>query len=367
LACGEDKKVPELNTSQWDEFLTHHPHAHLLQTLPWGELKSTFGWDVIRIGISEARVSDVSTKPPAMDMTAGAQILFRHLPFGLRFAYIPKGPVFPLNTDSTLTSLGDPHSLLWQEVDQICKKYRAIFCKVEPDAWESGSMQKTPATGTLPGFIPSQHSIQPPRTLVVNISGEEDQVLGRMRQKTRYNIKLALKKGVVAHPSNDLESFYRLMQETAGRDRFGVHSQAYYRQIYELFYPRGECELLVAEYQGQPLAGLIVFAHGPRAWYLYGASASDHRDRMPTYLLQWEAMRWARSRGCSEYDLWGVPDEEEDLLEKEFTTRQDGLWGVYRFKRGFGGQLRRSAGALDRVYRAPLYHLYQWWIHRQTK
>jgi peptidoglycan pentaglycine glycine transferase (the first glycine) len=188
--------------------------------------------------------------------------------------------------------------------------------------------------------------------------------LARMKQKTRYNIKLALKKGVVVHPSDSLDTFYRLMQTTAGREQFGVHTLAYYRQAYELFFLRGECELLVAEYQNQPLAALIVFAHGPRAYYFYGASASDHRDRMPTYLLQWEAMRWARSRGCSEYDLWGVPDKDEEILEKEFTARQDGLWGVYRFKRGFGGELRRSIGPWDRVYHPPLYRLYQWWMCR---
>ena len=124
--------------------------------------------------------------------------------------------------------------------------------------------------------------------------------------------------------------------------------------------------MLIAAYQGQPLAGLMVFADGQRAWYLYGASARDHRDRMPTYLLQWEAMRWARSRGCVEYDLWGVPDEEEELLESQFTTREDGLWSVYRFKRGFGGRLLRAAGPWDRVYQPALYRLYQWWADRRS-
>jgi peptidoglycan pentaglycine glycine transferase (the first glycine) len=358
--------VPELNASQWDEFITRHPHAHLLQTLLWGELKSGFGWNISRIGISEGKNSRIPANLPGMDIIAGVQILFRRLPFGFQFAYIPKGPVLPADLDNTPTGLGDPHSDLWREVDQICRQRRAVFCKVEPDAWENETPQE-PQEAILPhGFLPSLHPIQPPRTLVVNISGDEDQVLGHMKQKTRYNIKLALKKGVIVHPSDDLDSFYRLMQMTAGREQFGVHSLAYYRQAYELFCHRGECELLVAEYQDRPLAALIVFAHGTRAWYFYGASASDHRDRMPTYLLQWEAMRWARSRGCHEYDLWGVPDEAEEVLEKEFTTRQDGLWGVYRFKRGFGGQLRRSSGPWDRVYQPSLYHLYQWWMRRRS-
>jgi lipid II:glycine glycyltransferase (peptidoglycan interpeptide bridge formation enzyme) len=198
----------------------------------------------------------------------------------------------------------------------------------------------------------------------VDLHGDEDQILARMKQKTRYNIRLALKKGVVVYPSSDVDTFYRLMTITGERDRFGYHSLAYYQRAFELFYPHGECELLMAEYQGEPLAALMVFARGKRAWYFYGASASQHRERMPTYLLQWEAMRWARSRGCSTYDLWGVPDYDVPTLEANFTKRSEGLWGVYRFKRGFGGQLQRAYGSWDRVYRPALYAFYRWWVGR---
>jgi lipid II:glycine glycyltransferase (peptidoglycan interpeptide bridge formation enzyme) len=124
------------------------------------------------------------------------------------------------------------------------------------------------------------------------------------------------------------------------------------------------CELLVAEAEGQPLAALIVFARGARAWYLYGASANEFRNYMPTYVLQWEAMRWARVQGCTEYDLWGVPDEDEETLEAEFTKRADGLWGVYRFKRGFGGEVRRGAGPWERVYRPVLHRVMDYWTTR---
>jgi lipid II:glycine glycyltransferase (peptidoglycan interpeptide bridge formation enzyme) len=150
------------------------------------------------------------------------------------------------------------------------------------------------------------------------------------------------------------------MLVTGGRDGFGVHSREYYRRAYELFHPDGLCEMLVAEFEGRPLAALMVFARGRRAWYLYGASNDQERNRMPTYLLQWEAMRWAKARGCEEYDLWGVPDEDEPALEAQFERRADGLWGVYRFKRGFGGELKRGAQALDRVFNPLLYRLYIW-------
>ena len=95
----------------------------------------------------------------------------------------------------------------------------------------------------------------------------------------------------------------------------------------------------MAESEGQPLAALMVFTRGARAWYVYGGSTDLQREKMPNYLLQWEAMRWARARGCTEYDLWGVPDEDEAVLEDGFADRSDGLWGVYRFKRGFGGEV----------------------------
>jgi lipid II:glycine glycyltransferase (peptidoglycan interpeptide bridge formation enzyme) len=104
----------------------------------------------------------------------------------------------------------------------------------------------------------------------------------------------------------------------------------------------------------------MVARSGDQAYYLYGASTDEERNRMPTYLLQWEAMKWAMARGCKEYDLWGVPDEDEPTLEASFEERHDGLWGVYRFKRGFGGELRRAAQALDRIYNPLLYKLYLW-------
>jgi lipid II:glycine glycyltransferase (peptidoglycan interpeptide bridge formation enzyme) len=188
-----------------------------------------------------------------------------------------------------------------------------------------------------------------------------------MKQKTRYNIRLAEKKEIVVRPSEDLEAFYRLMQVTGARDGFGVHSQEYFQQAFQLFYGQGMGVLLMAEYDGRPLAGLMAFARGSRAWYFYGASNDEERSRMPTYLLQWEAMRWAKAQGCQEYDLWGVPDADEGELEANFSSRSDGLWGVYRFKRGFGGQLLRSAGAWDRPYLPFVYPLYRWWSGRRPQ
>ncbi len=319
-----------VSPSAWDDFINHHPEAHLLQTRAWGSLKAEFGWQAERVIVGDC----------------GAQVLFRHLPLGFTFAYLPKGPV------------GNPQSWapLWKAIDRLCLRKRAILLKVEPDGWQSTDVD---LSTLFRGFTPAD-PIQPRRTLLISLTGTEDDWLARMKQKTRYNIRLAAKHEVSVHPSTDFEGFNRLMQATGERDGFGVHSLAYYQRAYQLFHPLNQCELLVAEYQNKLLAALMVFMQGQRAWYLFGASGDEERSRMPTYLLQWEAMRWAAARGCTEYDLVGVPDADEDALESQFSERSDGLWGVYRFKRGFGGQLVRSVGAFDRAYLPFADRLYRW-------
>ena len=344
--------MPIVSLSDWNRFLLEHPTAHVLQTGEWGELKSAFGWKPIRLITGDV----------------GVQILFRRLPLGFTVGYIPKGPV----CKNPASAVQDP---FWQEIEDICKTNRAVFCKFELDSWDVEHM----SLHSSPSFIPensippraivtgplfrnnwsySTHNIQPPRTLIVDLKGSEEEILARMKQKTRYNIRLAQKKGVTVRPWGDLESFHKMMLITGGRDGFGVHSREYYQRAYDLLYPKQMGEILVAEYQGKPLAALFVARNGKRAYYLYGASTDEERNRMPTYLIQWEAMKWAKSHGCQEYDLWGVPDEEEATLEAEFEKRHDGLWGVYRFKRGFGGELKRAVQAMDRVYNPFLYWAY---------
>jgi lipid II:glycine glycyltransferase (peptidoglycan interpeptide bridge formation enzyme) len=315
--------MPTVSLSGWKQFLRAHPNAHLLQTGEWGELKSAFGWRPVRIVSGES----------------GVQVLFRELPLGFTIGYIPKA---------------NPGETLWDEIDSVCQKNRAIFLKLESDRWNDSPLP--PGAGV--GVRESPHNIQSPRTIMIDISGSEEQILARMKQKTRYNIRLAEKKGVTVRHWDDLDSFHRMMLHTGGRDGFGVHSLDYYRLAYGLLHPQGMCEILVAEYEGKPLAALFVARHGKSAYYLYGASTDEERNRMPAYLLQWEAMKWAKVRGCTEYDLWGVADEDEATLEANFEKRQDGLWGVYRFKRGFGGDLKRAAQAMDRVYNPLLYWVY---------
>jgi lipid II:glycine glycyltransferase (peptidoglycan interpeptide bridge formation enzyme) len=147
---------------------------------------------------------------------------------------------------------------------------------------------------------------------------------------------------------------------TGERDEFGIRSPDYYRRMYKLFAPSHSARLFIASYQEQPLAGLLALAAGNHACYIAGASSNEHREKMPTYAVQWSAIQWAKERGCLVYDLYGIPDYDEETLEAQFIDRSDGLWGVYRFKRGFGGQVVRLAGAFDYIYKRPIYKLYQW-------
>lgn len=305
-----------------------YPNAHLLQTPGWAALKSAFGWQSATV----------------LTGNSGAQILFRRLAPGFTLAYIPRGPV------------GQDFEPLIPLLDGLCKEHGAFALKIEPDLpWSESQADDLHALG----FLPSGHPIQPPRSIVVDLEPDEQEILARMKQKTRYNIRLSGRKGVTVRPWQDIAEFSRMMDETGARDGFGAHSLSYYQSAYDIFHAQGSCELLLAEVGEEPIAAVMIFRHGKRAWYLYGASRDLHREKMPTYLLQWEAMRWAKAHGCTHYDLWGIPDADLAELEERFSSRSDGLWGVYRFKRGFGGEVVRSLGAWDRVYKPARYHIYR--------
>jgi peptidoglycan pentaglycine glycine transferase (the first glycine) len=328
----------DINESDWNSFVAESPVGHVLQSSQWGQLKERFGWQVARLAIEDQG-----------QWRAGTQVLFR--PLGPQsIAYVPKGPITDwADTEAT--------QALLEALHQLCRQRRAILLKIEPDLAGDSTL---PQRLSELGFRPSPQTIQPQCTILLDLSPEANDILACMKSKTRYNIRLAARKGVVVREgtADDLRDFYRLMQITGQRDGFGIHSEAYYQVAHQLFASLGLAKLFLASFEDEVLAGIMAFAFGQGAWYMYGASSDEHRNLMPNYLLQWEAIKWARELGCLTYDLWGIPDEEEEVLEKEFLKRSDGLWGVYRFKRGFGGQVVRYLGAYDYVYSSSLYWLY---------
>lgn len=323
---------------QWDDFVRNHPRAHVLQLAAWGEHQREFGWQIERVGLTEDG-----------GLVAGAQIQFWPLPgkFFTR-AYVPFG---------AYVSRATHWQPLWDIIRQRAREHRAVWLK-----WEPGFYLNEPAPDFAGmGFQVSLQPLQPPRTVMLDISSDEDTMLARMNQGTRRKIRQSQKNQLRYYEAapEDVSKFTHLMTVTGERNAFHVHPAAYYRRAYELFVPSGNAALILAEHEGDTLAGIMVFGVGKNAVYLYGASANIKRHLMASYGVQWAAIQWAKRRGCIYYDMWGVPDYDETTLEAQFQQREDGLWGVYGFKRGWGGQVIRSAGAWDTVYNRVIYAAYQ--------
>lgn len=333
--------------AEWDAFVNAHPNGSILQLSQWATLKGRFGWSSQRVWMRQEG-----------KLVAGAQLLFRSVGWRMvTIGYCPHGPLVNWQDE-------EQTAVLLNQIDQACYRQRASLVKLEPNLWQT-ALPNWEKIAQEQGCTLEADTIQPPRTVLVDISDDDEAILKRMKSKTRYNIRLAGRKEVTVREGTleDIAIFNRLIQTTGQRNKFGVHAPEYYQAAYELLAP-DHLNLLIAEYEGQPLAAFIISAVGKRASYLYGASSNEERNRMPTYLLHWEAIRWAKSKGCTEYDLWGVPDEDEETLEAQFTERHDGLWGVYRAKRGWGGDVVRTVGAVERVYNKRAKWLMDWWRNR---
>ncbi len=323
----------------WDDFVSASPQGHLLQGWAWGEFKGRFGWQPLRLAVTNNG-----------RMVAAAQMLLRRLPYRC-LAYLPRGPVLD-------PADGELAAALLPALHRLARSRGAIALKAEPCSLDNAQA----SWWIQQGFQASPQTIQPRRTIVVDLRPDEEAILAQMKPKWRYNIRLAARKEVSVRQGSaqDLSAFYALMLETGQRDGFGVHAPAYYEAAFQLYHP-SHMAVFLAEYQGQPLAGLMAFAFGQQAIYMYGASSDRERPRMPNHLLQWEAMRWARALGCSSYDLWGIPDVDP-------SSPSAGLAGVERFKAGFGGQDTRYIGAFDYVYSPLVYRAFNWlWGRRRAR
>jgi len=259
--------------------------------------------------------------------------------------YVPKGPVLDYEDRRLLPRvLGD--------LERLARRERAILVKIDPDVRIDRPAGKAMERLLLRrGWRASDQQIQFRNTMLVDITPEPDEILARMKSKWRYNVRLAARRGVEIRQGtiDDLPLLYRMYQETSERDGFIIRPESYYRDAWGSFIEAGLAHPLIAEVEGKAVAMVLLFRFGRRAWYMYGASRSVHRERMPNHLLQWEAIRWARAQGCTVYDLWGAPDVVDE---------SDPMWGVYRFKRGFGARLARHIGAYDYPTSRPLYWLY---------
>lgn len=316
--------ISNLNRSEWNAALEQLPQAHVLQTWEWGEFKSRYGWQPTRLLWSDG-----------LHPYAAAQILSRQATSTpAKVMYIPRGPALDYGDTALLEHVLD-------DVEGIARQERALFIKIDPDVRsDTAEGESVVAVLRRRGWKPSREQIQFRNTILLDLTRTPDELMAAMKPKWRYNTRLAVRKGVMVRPGtqSDLSLLYRLYSETALRDGFVIRPQSYYQEAWGTFIEAGLAQPFIAEVEGEPVAMAVIFHFASRAWYMYGASSQRHRDKMPNHLIQWEAMRWAREHGCTVYDLWGAPEKLDE---------SDPLWGVYRFKQGFGGELVRYIGAWD--------------------
>ena len=333
------------NCTTWTEALNTLPTPHALQSWEWGEFKSRWGWSARRLLWTEAR------RP-----VAAAQILQRPIPYTpWNFLYVPKGPLL----DYADLSLARQ---ILADLEAYARQNRSLFIKIDPDVpVQVGEPRPDeplePAGRAFLDLLKernwsfSPEQIQFRNTVLIDLRSEPDELLAAMKSKWRYNIRLARRKGVTVRPGGveDLALFYEMYAATGRRDGFLIRPEPYYLDVWGHFLAAGRAEMLLAEVDGEPVAGLILFLFGATAWYMYGASTEQHRQLMPNHALQWAAICKARERGCRRYDLWGAPDRFDE---------SDRLWGVYRFKQGFGGRVIQGVGAFDYPVNRWLYRVF---------
>lgn len=380
-----------IEADEWNQIVASFPISHVLQTWQWGLVKQRFGWEMLPKIWRDGN-----------EIYGAALVLKRkvHFPiFGKLGAllYVPKGPLVKNWQDHRLVTqvLGDLETLARQE--------GAILIKMDPDVeltrGESliGGVSRVESRETLVpsetsvpdihslgervvsllkerGWIFSKEQVQFRNTVKLDLRFSEDELLGRMKQKTRYNIRLAERKGIKIREggAKDIPLLYQMYLQTSQRDGFIIRDEAYYTTVWQIFLEseriaasserNGEitplaglasapfAKIFIAEYEGEPLAGLVLFIFRDKAWYMYGMSMDRHREKMPNYLLHWRAIQFLCQIGVKEYDLWGAPDRFDE---------QDPMYGVYRFKLGFGGETVQHIGAWDFAVSGVKYRFYQ--------
>jgi lipid II:glycine glycyltransferase (peptidoglycan interpeptide bridge formation enzyme) len=341
--------------AMWAKALAKLPHSHVLQSWLWGEFKSRWGWSALPLVVT---IAENSWEP-----LAAALVLKRKIPFTpFSILYVPKGPILDYN-DRPL------RQQVLALLEKLSRKERAIFIKVDPEVVWSWGVEQERVSPLGKGFVAeleargwqfSPEQIQFRNTVELDLTESEEALLAGMKPKTRYNIRLAERKGIRVREGTvaDLPVMAAMYAETAARDQFTIRPTDYYLDIWKDFCTAGIGQLLLAEYEEEPVAALLLVKYGARAIYMYGASTDKERNRMPNYLLQWEAIGRAKAAGCTVYDFWGAPNE---------FVETDKLWGVWRFKDGFQGEVVRHIGAWDYPVRPWLYWAYSQAIPKYLK
>ncbi len=314
-----------------------------LQSPFWARQKAAFGW-----------------KAEAVNWRRGGEsgtllILIKSLPAGLALAYVPGGPAAAISAEDREGFLEALSRELRGILPLGCFFIRWDLPEFSADSTGSGELSPPPSYPDSLKKAPLD--IQPPDTVVLNLREGYEALLPGMHKKHRYNIRLAEKKGVVVEACGieRLKEWYELYRITAERDRIGIHPYRYYENLFQEIGAESGADapkltLYLASHENDLLAGIIVLFNGKEAVYLYGASSNEKRNLMPAYALQARAISDACEAGCEEYDLYGCPPSADP---------DHPMAGLYRFKTGFGGELRHRAGAWDYPYSRLFYAAYR--------
>ena len=349
--------------SEWNQIVSSLPNSHILQCWEWADVKAKYGWKPTPF-IWENLDSNSSDR---IRIVAAALVLKRILPlkgFSARLCiiYIPKGPVMDW-LDNKL------RQRIFDDLQNYARDQHAIFIKMDPDLVlgtgvpVNDDLKDNPIGAIITDELSlrkwkfSRDQIQFRNTAMIDLSLSEDEIRSNFKQKTRYNINLASRKGILVRTGtmDDLPLLYAMYAETSIRDGFVIRGEEYYQTVWKTFMKSQDTKNnlfavpLIAEVECEPIAAVFLFGFAYRAYYLYGMSRDIHREKMPNYLLQWEAVKYAKAKGCLQYDLWGAPDEFND---------KDPLWGVFRFKTGLGASVIRTLGAWDYTTNPFYYKIY---------
>lgn len=309
-------------------------NASFLQSFEWGDFQQEVGRKVWRVKIFEES-----------KIYLFAQIFLHFLPFNKSYFYCPHGPVvdFEAEPSKRNENLKKSLELLRNYFKSFSQDEGAIFFRLEP-SWQETEKEKIEILRNL-GFRKSLNEIQPKDTLILDLTKSEEELLKEMHHKTRYNIRLARKRGVKIYQttsSSEIEIFYRLLTQTTKRDKFSSHPKEYYQKQLEILGKKGFLKLFFAEYQKQVIAAILVSFYNQRATYLHGALDFNFRNLMAPHLLQMEAILTAKRLGCKIYDFWGIAPSG--------AVSHHPWQGITRFKRGFGGKEINYLGGWDYVF-----------------
>jgi lipid II:glycine glycyltransferase (peptidoglycan interpeptide bridge formation enzyme) len=309
-----------LGDADWDQFVEQVPNGHHVQTSSWARLKKSVGWESLRRTLSDGH-----------NTIGGFQMLLRRLPVLGKFGYVPKGP---LAVNPTINSA----RMLIARIQQVAQENNIQILLVQPP----DNQHLFTDVMLERGFQVSPTSPFPVATVVADLTLAQDELLARMTQKRRYNIRVAQRKGVTVREANsdDLGTFYRCLTATAGRQDFDDFSEEYYRELYDLFAPRQQARLFISEHQGEPLSALLVVAFRDTALYKRGGWLGRRSDLHPNEIMHWSAMCWAKSQGYRYYDFEGIEEHAAQAILGQQPMDTNSCDPLSKFKLSFGGEVR---------------------------